>query len=270
MPTGKAYALGHAEYELERLARQARLVDPVTRRFFRAAGIVEGMRVLDVGSGAGHTAMLLADLVGSTGEVVGADPSPRAIERATRRISEAEITNVSFRQGDPSTMDLGRFDAIAGRYVLMFLPDPSATLARLSGRLRPGGKIVFHEPDWDGARCLPPSRAYEQACEWIRQALLRSGADDVLGTKLPVVFAAAGLPTPALGLEALIATGPAARDAVCLITELATTLRPDIERLGLVAADDPDFAELAESILTDLGPRGTVVGRAEVGAWTTV
>ena len=60
--------LGHTEYELERLARQARLVDPITRRFFVAAGIAEGMRVLDVGSGAGHTAMLLADIVGPSGE----------------------------------------------------------------------------------------------------------------------------------------------------------------------------------------------------------
>ena len=270
MPTGNDYVLGHARDELERLARQARLVDPITRRYFVSAGIREGMRVLDVGSGAGHTAMLLADIVGPTGEVVGADLSLTAIEWATRRVSDAGVANISFRHGDPSAMDLGRFDAIAGRYVLMFMPDPAATLARLSGRLRPGGTVVFHELDWTDARCAPSSATYRQVCDWIRQALVASGADDVLGTRLAAVFALAGLQLPTLGFDALVAAGPPARDVVRLVTDLATTLRPDIERLGLVASGDADFAELAESILTDLGPHGTAVGRAEIGAWATI
>ena len=41
------YELGHTEKELKRLATQARLIDPITRRFFQDAGIVAGMRVLD-------------------------------------------------------------------------------------------------------------------------------------------------------------------------------------------------------------------------------
>jgi tRNA A58 N-methylase Trm61 len=89
MSSDNRYVLGHTEYELERLARQARLVDPITRRFFVAAGIADGMRVLDVGSGAGHTAMLLADIVGPGGEVVGADLSELAIEAARRRAAAA-------------------------------------------------------------------------------------------------------------------------------------------------------------------------------------
>jgi cyclopropane fatty-acyl-phospholipid synthase-like methyltransferase len=59
-----AYPLGHSEHELERLNTQARYVEPVTRRFFREAGVKAGMRVLDVGSGAGDVAFLAADLVG--------------------------------------------------------------------------------------------------------------------------------------------------------------------------------------------------------------
>ena len=46
--------------ELERLHLQAKLVDPITRQFLNEAGIVPGMRVLDVGSGAGDVAFLLA------------------------------------------------------------------------------------------------------------------------------------------------------------------------------------------------------------------
>ncbi len=270
MPTGNAYVLGHTGYELERLARQARLIDPITRRFFETAGIAEGMRVLDVGSGAGHTAMLLADIVGPTGEVVGADPSAVAIEAAKARIAAAGIANVSFRHGDPATMALGRFDAVAGRYVLMFIPDAATALAGICAHLRPGAPIVFHEPDWDGARCNPPVPEYLKVCEWVRQALLRSGADDRMGLRLAAVFQGAGLKLPTLRYEALIAAGEAAPDAIRLVTELATTLRPKIEELGLVSARDPDFADLAGRIESDLGQAGTVVGRAEIGAWTTL
>jgi SAM-dependent methyltransferase len=268
--TGKAYVLGHTSYEIERLARQARLVDPITRRFFRAAGIAEGMRVLDVGSGAGHTALLLADLVGPGGEVVGADLSAVAVEAATQRVAAAGVTNVSFQHGDPARMALGEFDAVAGRYVLMFIPDPAAALAGLRNHLGAGGLMVFHEPDWDGARSSPPVPEYLQVCDWVRQVLLHSGADDRMGTRLAAAFQAAGLNVPELRYEALIAAGRAAPDTVRLVTELATTLRPDIERLGLLRPEDPDFADLAERIEADLGPAGTVVGRAEVGAWTTV
>ena len=46
------YVLRHYDREIERLKAQARLIDPIAARFFREAGIVSGMRVLDVGTGA--------------------------------------------------------------------------------------------------------------------------------------------------------------------------------------------------------------------------
>ena len=59
MTAANAYPLGHTDAELKRLATQARLIDPITRRYLVSAGITEGMRVLDVGSGAGDVAILL-------------------------------------------------------------------------------------------------------------------------------------------------------------------------------------------------------------------
>jgi hypothetical protein len=50
--------------ELERLSIQARLIAPITRGFLLDGGIAPGMRVLDVGSGAGDVAFLVAELVG--------------------------------------------------------------------------------------------------------------------------------------------------------------------------------------------------------------
>ena len=47
------YEFWHSDWELERLRRQAELVAPITLQFYRDAGIAKGMRVLDVGCGAG-------------------------------------------------------------------------------------------------------------------------------------------------------------------------------------------------------------------------
>jgi protein-L-isoaspartate O-methyltransferase len=119
------YVLGHTDAELERLATQARLIDPITRRFLVSAGITEGMRVLDVGSGAGDVAILLADLVGPKGEIVGTDPGLTAVDAAEKRVKTSSLANVTFRHGDPAAMTFNKpFDAVVGRYVLQVHPRP--------------------------------------------------------------------------------------------------------------------------------------------------
>ena len=58
------YLMGRSEAETRRLMAQHRLYGPFTRRLLEDAGIEEGMKVLDVGSGAGDVALLAAELVG--------------------------------------------------------------------------------------------------------------------------------------------------------------------------------------------------------------
>jgi len=60
------YVLGHNDREQLRLIRQARILAPLTENFLRTAGIVSGMRVLDIGCGMGDVTMLAAQLVGWT------------------------------------------------------------------------------------------------------------------------------------------------------------------------------------------------------------
>src|SRR5215831_16715494 len=137
----RSYALGHSEPELERLSRQAQAFGPFTRQLFEQAGISDGMRILDVGSGAG--------------EVVGVDRSRDAVEWATARAHSRQIGNVKFREGDPTVMEFDRqFDAVVGRLVLMYYPDPVDAVRRLAGHLRDGGLIVFQELDTANARSL--------------------------------------------------------------------------------------------------------------------
>jgi 2-polyprenyl-3-methyl-5-hydroxy-6-metoxy-1,4-benzoquinol methylase len=57
------------DVEHERLAIQARFLDPVTIRHLETIGVAEGWRCLDVGAGAGSIAQWLATRVGSSGHV---------------------------------------------------------------------------------------------------------------------------------------------------------------------------------------------------------
>jgi 2-polyprenyl-3-methyl-5-hydroxy-6-metoxy-1,4-benzoquinol methylase len=268
--TSAPYVLGHSNSELTRLVTQARLIDPITRRFFLEAGIVPGMRVLDIGSGAGDVALLVAGLVGNTGEVVGVDRVAAAIGTATARVRAAGLPNVSFRVGDPAEMTFDHpFDAIVGRYVLMFQADPTQMLRKLGAHLQTGGLVAFHEPDWDGVRSFPPVPTYDRCCQWLVQTLRLSGADPRFGAKLHSTFVAAGLPAPTMRLESVIAGGATGSDQVHFKTDLALTLLPEMERLGVATHEEVQPSTLAERIQVEMvASESIVVGRAEIGAWS--
>jgi SAM-dependent methyltransferase len=96
------YVPGYTEDELQRLTLQGRLVGRTTRALLVEAGLELGMRVLDVGCGVGDVSLLLAELVGSSGEVVGVDTNARALELAPGTGS------CQRRQPDPSRCHLGK------------------------------------------------------------------------------------------------------------------------------------------------------------------
>src|SRR4029450_9851174 len=89
------YPLGHTDAEHDRLIRQAARVAPITERFLREAGIAHGQCVLDLGSGVGDVAMLVARLVGPSGEVVAIERDRKSIAKAGARVKEAGRQNES-------------------------------------------------------------------------------------------------------------------------------------------------------------------------------
>ena len=267
-----AYYLGHSVRELDRLRAQARVIDPITRRFFHDAGIIAGMRVLDVGSGAGDVALLVADLVGESGEVVGVDRAPIALAQATARADAQSRGNVFFREGDPAQMSFDRpFDAVVGRYVLHFQPDPAAMLRKLAVHVKLGGLIVFHEIDWDGARSFPSSPTYEQCCRWILETLRLLNVETRMGIKLHATFLAAGLPAPTMRLEAVVGGPASVSDRLHLLANQVETMAPEMERLGVATAAKIALGTLAKRMDDEIHAESSViVGRSEIGAWCHV
>jgi hypothetical protein len=150
------------------------------------------------------------------------------------------------------------------------MPDPAAALRKLVRYLRPGGVVVFHELDWDGARSAPPVPTYDRCCRWIAQTFQQSGAETNMGVRLHSVFVAADLPSPKMQLRAVIGAGSDCLEAVQLVTDLVGRLVPAMERLGVATALEVDHASLADRIMTEARPGSSIVGRAEVGAWSRV
>jgi ubiquinone/menaquinone biosynthesis C-methylase UbiE len=156
------------------------MANDVTRRLMVDAGIREGMRVLDIGCGRGDVTLLAAGLVGASGWVLGIDRDSVAIEAAAAGVREMGLPNVGFAQADLGSLTsaLGRFDAVVGRRVLMYQPDPVACLARLADFLEPGGLIVLQEHDSTAMPvCRPAMPLHERVSKWIWETVAREGAD---------------------------------------------------------------------------------------------
>ena len=270
--TPHAYVLGHSEREIERLSAQASLLEPITRQFLCEAGIVPGMRVLDFGSGAGDVAFLTADLVGDTGEVVGVDRASAALVAARKRSQARSLRNVSFLCGDPAEGAFERqFDAVVGRYVLLFQQNPSAMVRTLASLVRPGGLVVFHEPDWSSARSFPSAPTYERCCHWITEAFRLAGNDTNMACKLHAAFVGGGLPAPSMRMQTFIGAGAGCAFFLQAVADLVGSVLPTMERLGVATAAEVEVATLAERLRLEVtAAESVIIGRSEIGAWSRV
>ncbi|WP_119268717.1 class I SAM-dependent methyltransferase [Taklimakanibacter deserti] len=270
--TNPDYVLGHSAFELERLARQERLIGPTTRDYFHHANILPGMRVLDVGSGTGVVAFLAAELVGPSGEVVGTDLAPTAVATANEAAAARGLAQVVFRQGDPADMEFERpFDAIVGRYVLWCQADPDAMLRKLARHLRPGGVIVFHEMDWSFVRSVPAAPTYDRCCRWISDTFDRAGTNIDMSARLHRAFVDAGLPPPTMRMQAVIGDAVSAAEWLRAMADLALVMAPTMEKQGVATAAEIGIDTLADRLVQEVAiGGGIVVGRSEIGAWVRI
>jgi len=117
---------------------------PLALRMVSVAQIGGGERVLDVGCGIGDPTLQVAVLVGPHGRVVGVDLVEDMLVTARERAAALGLGHVEFRAGDVETMDLSpaAYDAVIGRWSLIYVRDVAAVLARLREALVPGGRIA--------------------------------------------------------------------------------------------------------------------------------
>jgi ubiquinone/menaquinone biosynthesis C-methylase UbiE len=257
-----AYALARSGDEYERLRTQAAFLADMTERLLRAAGLEPGMRVLEVGSGAGDVAFLAAELVGPEGEVVGVDVDPAALEVARGRAQTLGLRNVTFVEGDARTATLGRdFDAAVGRLVLMYWSDPAEALRRVVAHVRPGGVVAFQELDMDVgivSRSFPEVTLWNEIGRLLIETFTRAGMHVRMGRRLFASFQDAGLPAPRMRDEALVGGGPDF-GGYAWLTGVTRSLAPLMSKLAIADVDELGLDTLADRLRNDALTAGAIV-----------
>jgi len=268
------YALGHTQEELERLVQQGRFFGEMTEHMLLKAGLAPGMRVLDVGCGAGDVSFLAAKLVGPQGAVIGVDKAPEAIGYAQGRAQAAGLQNVRFIAADLAHFQLDGepVDALIGRLVLMYFPDPAAVLRRLLTFVKPGGIVAFQELDTPvtpppAVMCDPFCDTYVAAATRITQTLTRLGVDTRCGAKLRRIFEQAGLPGAQTIATLRYENGPDSA-IYAWIEQLTRTLLPLMQQVGVATADEVQVDTLVERMRQEAVEKGcTLVTPPMVAAW---
>ncbi len=151
-----------------------------------------GQRVLEVGCGAGDDVRAIARRVGPTGHVLGIDSSALAVAEAQRRAAGRNLP-VEFRVGDVLGLDLpdAAVDRCRAERLLMHVAgEPAEMVAELTRVLRPKGRLVLFELDWD-------TLAIDGAERRLTRRIVRSYSDGVangcVGRTLPRLLRDAGL-----------------------------------------------------------------------------
>ena len=265
----RTYALGFTNRERERLMRQGVILRESTAAMFRAARISPRMHVLDLGSGAGDVAMLAADLVGPTGSVLGLERDSDSVAFATQRTAAAGYTNVRFQACEFSEFTAARqFDALVGRFILMYLPDPASLLKRLAAHLGTGGVIAFFEPDFSVLSItLPDVPPYSPCEQWFVAALRASGARVDMGMRLHQTYRAAGFVKAGSMVSHLSGCGPQPGLSV-FFSETIRSVLPTIVEHNIASSDEVEIDTLAErldAVFQTADPQW--VGLRYIGAW---
>src|SRR5258708_3330177 len=133
-----------AEIWRQGAARRAQPLAVATEQMLDAAGLVPGMRVLDVAAGTGDQSILAAQRIGTSGSLLATDISASMLEVAAKAARDAGLSNVETHVADASALDLppDSFDAGICRFGLMFVPDLHQALVRVHRALKPGARFA--------------------------------------------------------------------------------------------------------------------------------
>jgi arsenite methyltransferase len=140
-----------------------------------------GERVLDVGSGPGYLLASIADAVGSDGSVRGVDPSPAMNALAAALCADRPWVSVDEGGAEALPHPDGGFDAVVSTQVYEYVPDVLGALVEVRRVLRPGGRVVVLDTDWD-------SLVWHAADHDLQRRVLEAWEEHLVHPRLPRVL----------------------------------------------------------------------------------
>jgi ubiquinone/menaquinone biosynthesis C-methylase UbiE len=106
-------------------------------------GVTKGLKVLDLGSGDGTTAVPEAE---AGADVLGVDIASNLVEAGNERANELGLSNLSFQEGDATDLkelEDEQFDLVVSIFGAMFAPKPHDVAKEMTRVTKPGGRIVM-------------------------------------------------------------------------------------------------------------------------------
>ena len=240
--------------------------DSITKRLIEYSGISEGMRVLDLGCGKGDVSFLLADKVGQGGAVLGVDRNPKAIELAKSRVESENKSNISFMEIElsGSLSELGVFDAVIARRVLMYLPDPSMVLKKVINLLKPNGIVAFQEIDSTVSSSQITSHPlHEKATSWVWDTIKSEGANISMGFTLPSLLKESDITISGVRAEANIQ----GQQSHAPLSDVVQAIVPRIIHHGVATKEQIDLSTLENRLKDELSDGSVFIGDMSFCIW---
>jgi SAM-dependent methyltransferase len=168
------------------------------RLIARRRGLGSVRSVLDVGSGVGHWARLIATLVAPGAAITGVDPEAEWVQEATRRAPDPRFSYVQGA-GEELPFPDATFDLVTCQTVLIHTPDPRAVIREMRRVTKPGGQVIVAEPNNLASYVVHTSAGVDivdalrfvHTCE--RGKLALGEGHNSAGDLVPGYFAAEGL-----------------------------------------------------------------------------
>lgn len=114
-------------------------------RLVELAKLQSGQHVLDIATGTGLAAIAAAQIVGSTGCVLGTDFALGMLQQAQQKVENLELINTKFEEADADEQKFqeSQFDAILCSSAIVYFTDIPSSLRQWHSALKPGGIVAF-------------------------------------------------------------------------------------------------------------------------------
>jgi SAM-dependent methyltransferase len=251
----KDYVLGTHDAEIDRLGLQHQVWRRAALALWERAGISRGSTVIDAGAGPGFATFDLGEIVGPKGRVIALERSGRFLSHLKEQATRRGLDHVQAVEGDllAEVWPQGVADFIWCRWVLAFVSDPAAMVAKMARALKPEGALLIQEySDYRSWRLAPPAPEMDRFVEAVVATWRASGGEPDIGLELPRL-----LPNQGLTLEHVEAIQFAIRPRDFMwqwpATFLAVNASRQVELGSLTRAEADDAVRVVEERSRDAG-----------------